>query len=134
MNNALKWFERGAGGMTGLIPGADDALMFTQRGKRILTSRPQLAWGVRNIAGPLAVAAKLIYLDQTVLGGASNRTLDVITRGRYDAGGAWDRSPSARLSRLHTHGWQVKPENRMRRNAPLPYGEDYLRQERARYS
>lgn len=114
--SAWKWFERATGGMSGVVPGSDDFLLFSKRGKEILAKRPHLAWGVRNLAGPVGLAAKVHYLDQTILGGASNRTLDVLTYGRYDAGDAWDRSPKARLSRRHTHGYFVSPSDRMRRN------------------
>ncbi len=116
--NAAKWFQRAAGGLAGLVPAADDALYLTNKGKQILARYPQIGWGVRNIAVPLGTAAKLQFLDQSILGGASNRTLDNMTGGRYDAGTAWERSPKARFSRRHTHGYFVSPSNRMRRNTP----------------
>jgi len=60
------------------------------------------------------------FVDKTILGGASARTLEVITRGKYKAPeSAWTNSPKSRLGRLHTHGYQVKPSDRMRKNKPL---------------
>ena len=112
--SARKWFVRGAGGLTGVAGPGDDALLYTKTGKKILSSRPNLAWGVRNIAGPLGMASKFYFLDQTVLGGASSRILQGITFGRYQAPeSSWENSPKARLAR-----WRARPV-RMELNPPM---------------
>lgn len=134
--SAWKWFPRLAGGMAGVIPGADDALLFTSRGQAVLTKYPQFAWGVRNLAGPIGIATKVHAVDQSnkLLGGASNRMLHVITGGRYDAGSAWDTSPKARWdsrSDYHTHGYFVSPTSRVERN-PSQGRWDVVQQDYAR--
>ena len=73
--------------------------------------------GGTQVGGAIAAAQ---FTDQVILGGASARTLEVLTFGKYQAPqSAWDDSPKSRLGRLHTHGYQVKPGDRMRRNPPM---------------
>ena len=97
---ARKWLARGAGGMTGVAGPGDDALLYTSRGQRFLSTRPNLAFGVRNFAGPLGAYGKVEFADKVILGGWSARTLDIITYGRYQAPStAWSNSPKSRLQR-----------------------------------
>jgi len=118
--SASKWFARVLGGMSGVAGPGDDLLLYTRRGQQFLSTRPNLAWGVKNLAAPIAIAGKVQFVDKVILGGASARTLEVITFGKYQAPqSAWDKSPRSRLGRLHTHGYQVKPSDRMRKNKPL---------------
>ncbi len=133
--SARKWFSFGAGGMTGVAGPGDDFLLYTRRGKKFLSTRPVFASGVRNLAGPVSLYGKAEFVDKVILGGASARTLEVLTFGKYQAPeSAWRDSPKARLGRLHTHGYQVKPADRMRRNPPMIGSHEVAQRDFRRYT
>ncbi len=134
-SGANKWFARAAGGMTGVAGPGDDVLQFTRWGKQVLATRPNLAWGVRNLAGPVSMIGKVELIDKVVLGGASARTLEVITFGRYQAPqSAWDNSPKARFERVWKHGVHTKPSDRMRSNPPMISSSEVARRDFQRYT
>lgn len=134
-SGAQKWLAFGSGGMTGVAGPGDDLLLYTRRGREFLSKKPVFAAGVRNLAGPISLYGKAELVDKVILGGASARTLEVLTYGRYQAPeSAWQNSPKSRLNRLHTHGYQVKPADRMRRNPPMMSSHEVAQRDFRRYT
>lgn len=133
------WLQRAGGSASGLLPGADDFLLFTKRGKQVLDRFPHFKWGVKNVAGPVGVGLKLhwVYTNRSALLSeaqkASQRTLDVLTP--YEAPeDAWHNTPKYRWNARKAHGFFVNPRDRMVRNPPMASSQELLQRERERYS
>ena len=124
-----KWFARVAGGTTGIAGPGDDILLYTRYGKSFLSSRPNIKWGVKNLAGPIGIYGKAEFVDKAVLGGASARTLEVLTFGKYLAPeSAWEKSPKARLQRLRSNPVRMERGNAYSMDRWTVHKQDYARE------
>lgn len=114
----------------GAIPGADIPTALTQRymPKAWPYARGMSSAFVKR-ASPIAMGASALYTFETT--GSRQRLVDVALQ-RGTGGSSWDSTPKSRLSARHTHGYFVSPKNRMERNAPLPYGQEWLSMQRSR--
>ena len=129
MTRASKWFPRLAGGLTGVAGPGDDVLLYTRYGKSFLTTRPNLKWGVKNLAGPVGIYGKTEFVDKVILGGASARALEILTYGRYRAPeSAWNNSPKARLQRLRSRAVRMEKGNASSMDRWTVHKQDYARE------
>lgn len=108
----------------GAIPGADIPTALTQKymPKAWPYARGMSSTFVKR-ASPIAMGASALSMWET--SGSRQRFVDVALQ-RGTSGSAWESTPKSRFSARHTHGYFVSPKDRMRTNAPLPYGQDYL--------
>lgn len=110
----------------GAIPGADIPTALVQR---YLPKAWPWARGMSSAfvqrASPVAMGVSALHMWET--SGARQRFQDTML-GNPREGAHWEDTPKKRLAARKTHGYFVSPSNRMRQNAPLPYGDAYLRQ------
>ena len=138
--SAWKWFKTGfTAGAGFLLPivtapyPVDNLFQVGPLSSRLgQTTAGRLFVGGTQVGGAIAAAQ---FTDQVILGNASARTLESLSFGRYMAPqSAWENSPKSRLGRLHTHGYQVKPRDRMRRNPAMISSAEVARRDFERYS
>ena len=116
----------------GAIPGADipTALVQKYMPKAWPYAQGMASQFVRR-ASPIAMGASAIHMWET--SGARQRFTDTMLNKPRE-GAHWDNTPKARFEARKSHGFFVRPKDRMVRNKPLPYGEAYVRQEASRFS